>query len=228
LFQFLCFGFRERRYNLIEALTRLESRSSDPQTGFVLDLGGGPASFFAALYPHPERLLLVDVSYDLARQARARTTAHVLVADGEALPFADGSIDTVVCNSVLEHVEHPEAMASEIRRTGRNYFVQTPNGGFPLETHSFVAIPFYNLIPWEGVRQFLCTLLGANYGYVCEVRYVPPTSLGALFPEATIAHERVLGLIKSFYVYHVPIDPQAAGAADECSATTNSERTGTP
>jgi hypothetical protein len=214
-------GFRQKRYRLIQALTGVESRLAGPQAGFVLDLGGGPASFFAAMYPHAERLLLIDVDHDLARQAREKTGAHVLVADGQALPLASGSIDTIICNSVLEHVQDPWALASEIRRTARNYFVQTPNGRFPLETHSFVAIPFYSLIPWASVRQLLCRLLGANYGYVCEVCYVNQASLQSMFPEATIAHERVWGMVKSFYVYHV----QGLARATEAIATRSTKGT---
>ena len=151
LFQSLRHSSRSNRYRTIEALTQVESR-----TGVILDLGGGPASFFAAVYPYPEQVILIDVDLNLVQQALSKTFAHVLVANAQDLPFADRSVDTIVCNSVIEHVELPEAMATEIRRVGRSYFVQTPNGGFPWETHSHIPIPLYNLIPWARMRRLLC------------------------------------------------------------------------
>jgi 2-polyprenyl-3-methyl-5-hydroxy-6-metoxy-1,4-benzoquinol methylase len=198
LFQSLRRVSRSKRYRKIEALTQVESRS-----GFVLDLGGGPASFFASLYPHPEQVILVDVDYELVHQALGKTAAHVLVANGERLPFADRSIDTIVCNSVIEHVERPEAMAAEIRRVGRNYFVQTPNDGFPLETHSLIPIPLYNAIPWVKVQRLLCAVFGGDYDYVASVSYLAESKLRSLFPDAVIEYERAFGLIKSFYIYRI-------------------------
>jgi hypothetical protein len=198
LFQSLRQTSRNKRYRTIEALTRVESRS-----GVILDLGGGPASFFSALYPRPEQVILIDVDYGMVQQALDKTAVHVLVSNGENLPFADRSIDTIVCNSVLEHVERPEAMAAEIRRVGRNYFVQVPNVGFPLETHSFIPIPLYNAIPWPKVRRRLCKVFGGDYEYVSSVSYLAEPDLRRLFPDATVEYERAFGLIKSFYIYRV-------------------------
>ena len=89
LFRSLRLFFRRNRYRSIVALTQVESRS-----GFVLDLGGGPASFFSAMFPRPEQMILIDVDYDIVRQAQKKTSAHLLVADGQKLPLADRSIDT--------------------------------------------------------------------------------------------------------------------------------------
>ena len=176
-------------------------------TGFILDLGGGPASFFAAMFPKPEQVILVDVDYNRACQAKQKqSTLHVIVADGERLPLADCSVDVTVCNSVIEHVNDPDTLAAEIRRVSRDYFLQTPNGAFPLETHSFIAIPFYSLIPWARLQQLMCKMFGANYDYVSSVRYLPEQRLRLLFPEAKITYEEVLGLKKSFYVYHLNRD----------------------
>ena len=172
--------------------------------GFILDLGGGPASFFAAMFPRPEQIILVDIDCNRACQAKRKQSAlHVIVADGGRLPLADCSIEMTVCNSVIEHIDDPDALAAEVRRVSQGYFLQTPNGDFPLETHSFIAIPFYNYIPWVRLRRFVCKTFGANFEYVSSVRYLPERRLRLLFPEATITHEKLLGLKKSFYVYHL-------------------------
>jgi SAM-dependent methyltransferase len=192
--------WRLRRYRRIEALLALESLA-----GPVLDLGGGPASFFAALFPRPAQILLIDLDGDEVSRAKEREPAiSAVVADGARLPLAQGSVDAVICNSVIEHVSDPGALAGEIRRVGRSYFVQTPNGRFPLETHSFIAIPFYHLIPAGRLKGMACQLFGGDPAYIDGVRYLPEPALRRLFPEASVCYERVLGLQKSFYVYHAP------------------------
>ena len=189
---------RRKRYEVICRLLRVEEAR-----GVVLDLGGGAASFFASLFPRPDCLVLVDIDPQLARRAKEkRPAAHVVVADGGRLPFADGSVHITVCNSVIEHVEDPGLLAGEVRRISKGYFLQTPSGSFPLETHSFVAVPFYNGIPWKALRRLVCKLFGANYAYVSSVRYLSEQQLRSLFPEATVAYERAAGLTKSFYLYH--------------------------
>jgi hypothetical protein len=100
-------------------------------------------------------------------------------------------------------VAQPEIVASEIRRVGRNYFVQVPNGSFPLETHSLIPIPFYNAIPWLGMRRLLCKVFVTNFEYVSSVSYLSESRLRTLFPDAVIGYERAFGLTKSFYVYHL-------------------------
>jgi hypothetical protein len=197
LFASLRRHFRRERYLQIQDITNLEDLS-----GFILDLGGGAASFFSAAFPRPKQVVLVDISHELACEAkRKRPGLHAIVADGGRLPLADKSADMTICNSVIEHVDKPGALATEIRRASQGYFLQTPNGAFPLEPHSFIAIPFYGLIPWMWLRRLLCKVFGADFEYVNSVRYVTEQGLRSLFPDATISYERVLGLKKSFYVF---------------------------
>ena len=196
--------FRRKRYERIRETTKIESLP-----GFILDLGGKPASFFAALFPRPDQVTLLDTDYALARQARRKQPAlRAVAANGGRLPLADGSIDMAVCNSVIEHVDDPRALAAEIRRVSQGFFVQTPNGDFPVETHSFIAIPGHNLIPWTWLRRLVCKAFGANYAYVSSVRYVSKERLRSLFPEAAISYEKVLGLSRSFYVHSLDENPR--------------------
>ncbi len=191
--------FRQKRYQQVVNLLGLYSSE-----GFVLDLGGGPASFFAAVFPQPERVVLLDCSYQLVLQAKHRhPDVCAVVGDGERLPFADHSMAATVCNSVIEHVNHPDQLAQEIRRVSYAYFLQTPDGAFPVETHSFVAIPFYRWVPWEWGRRFLCRMFGARFEYISSVHYLSSQQLRELFPEATVVYEKALGLRKSFYVFHI-------------------------
>lgn len=187
---------RDKRYRQVRDVLNVES-----QNGFILDLGGGPASFFAGMFPCPEQVVLVDINLADARQARRlRPSMGAVVANGEQLPFADGTFSATVCNSVIEHVDDPTRLSREICRVSRTYFVQTPNGRFPLETHSYIAIPFYNWIPLQRVKRWICRLFGANYAYVSSVRYLSETKLKELFPNADLIYEKAFGLTKSFYI----------------------------
>ncbi|WP_029214914.1 class I SAM-dependent methyltransferase [Kallotenue papyrolyticum] len=166
-------SFRLRRYQRIRNLFHLEGTDR-----FILDLGGRPASFFAAIFPKPEQLILVEIDRQAACQAREKHSAlHVIVANGEQLPFMDPSKELTVCNSVIAHVASPQALAREVRHVSRSYFLQTPNGRFPLETHSFIGIPFYNLIPWAGLQQLMCKIFGAGYSYISSVRHLSASEL---------------------------------------------------
>lgn len=191
--------FRRKRYQHIEGLFQVES-----QNWPILDLGGGPASFFASMHPQPDRIILIDIDQHDAKRAKDNIPKlKVVVADGGQLPLADRSIVLTICNSVIEHAEFPEYLASEIRRVSQAYFVQTPNGKFPLETHSYVAIPIYRFIPWIGLRRLACRLFGANFDYVNGVSYVREEKLRYLFPEASLTKEKWLAMTKSFYLYRL-------------------------
>jgi SAM-dependent methyltransferase len=70
------------------------------------------------------------------------TVGLVRVADGGALPFRDGSFDTVVCNSVLEylkpsHLQHTlRELDRVLRSRGRMVVWGTSNRLWPIEAHS--------------------------------------------------------------------------------------------
>jgi hypothetical protein len=73
--------------------------------------------------------------------------AHV-IGDGRYLPIRDQSFDIVFSNSVIEHISTPDdqrRFAEEVRRTGRAYWVQTPDRRFPLEPH--LVTPFLHWLP---------------------------------------------------------------------------------
>jgi ubiquinone/menaquinone biosynthesis C-methylase UbiE len=111
------------------ALRLLAGRDGSPSpargSGRALDIGSGPGQIVLKL---ASRLpgwdfIGVDRSPNMIRQALAgrREGSHVefLLADGCRLPFADASFDLVLCNSVLHHLEHPQALLSEMARIAR-------------------------------------------------------------------------------------------------------------
>lgn len=196
-------GFRHRRFRFFwECLGR------HTDTRWWLDLGGGPGSYLLnelrALGVNAPRVILMDFGEDELLDARRRFPQALCVrADGEHLPFRDEQFNLVFCNSVIEHVARPAALAAEIRRTGQRFFVQTPNGAFPLESHSHLPLPFFWRMPWRAQRA-MCRLAGAQWDELMSVHYLTSQELQALFPDAQLFRERALGLTKSFYLVTLP------------------------
>jgi ubiquinone/menaquinone biosynthesis C-methylase UbiE len=95
----------------------------------VLDLGAGAGSLKAAAYPC--RVVTVDCDRAAFAQAYHTDKREGVVAAGQALPFAAGTFDLVICHHVLEHIAGLDGVLQEVRRvlksTGRMY-VSVPNG----------------------------------------------------------------------------------------------------
>ena len=123
--------------------------------------------------------------------------------------FPDKSIDIVFSNSVIEHLEtfeNQRLMANEIRRVGRTYFVQTPSFSFPIEPH-FIC-PFFHWLPFS---TRVAIIQHFSLGYidrqptrhlatetVKEFRIIKLREFTALFPDAAMHYEKVMGLTKSY------------------------------
>jgi SAM-dependent methyltransferase len=86
-----------------------------------------------------DRLPPSSLGLDLGSRSKVRDNAVTVditaaegvqvIADGDALPFAEGTFDYVWCNAVLEHVPHPMKVSAEIIRTLRPQglaFIQVP------------------------------------------------------------------------------------------------------
>jgi len=126
--------------------------------------------------------------------------------------FGDGSFDVAFSNSVIEHLftaEKQAAMAREVRRVGKAYWVQTPNFWFPIEPHFHV--PGWQWLPVR-VRVELLRRRRCGWNGPCpdpqvarkaveEVRLLRRGEVRKLFPTATIWPERVFGLVKSWVAY---------------------------
>lgn len=71
-------------------------------------------------------------------------------ADAAALPFAEGSIDTIIMNDAMEHVARPEAVLTEMMRVlrpGGRLFVNFPPYHHPFGAHlsDLIYIPWVHL-----------------------------------------------------------------------------------
>jgi len=135
---------------------------------------------------------------------------HYLEGDARDLSqFDDGEFDIVFSNSVIEHVgtwDDQVRMASEVRRVGQRYFVQTPNRFFPIEPH--FLFPGFQFLPETAKVSLLMRFrLGwfpraktrdEAVRYAREIRLLTRREVQKLFPESRLICEKFYGLTKSF------------------------------
>ena len=175
----------------------------------ILDVGGTPG-IWELLDVHP-RVTLLNAPGD-EEQGSSSAAFPLVLGDGLRLPFADSSFDIVFSNSVIEHVgssARQEIFASEVRRVARNYWVQTPNRFFPIETHLWM--PLVHLLPkrWCAflIRRFTIWELvfrprpdqkehWVNH-FLDDIRLLSGKELKAHFPDAAIRRERWFFFTKS-------------------------------
>ncbi len=193
--------FRSRRMRLFEQTFKVSSRTR------ILDVGGSRLIWdFASVQPQ-----LTILNFPSALERGARSVDQV-AADGRILPFQDKAFDIVFTNSVIEHVgsqADQQRFANEITRVGRHYWVQTPNRRFPVELH--LMLPLIHYLPkrvqhaiaarftvWELLVHPSQEQRAFYIQHVLnEIRLLDSGELQALFPDARIIAERVLGLAKS-------------------------------
>ncbi len=185
---------RARRHARFFPLARL------PHGGSVLDVGCGALGLRAlvGVGDGPVEPDLDITGLDVVEQP-SYPGPFVRADPAEGLPFADDAFDLVYCSSVIEHVppERRAAFATELRRVGRGWFVQTPAFGFPLEPHAL--LPGAHWLPPRLRRAYW--RLGATGGWE-EISLLRRSELEALFGPAL--GERVGPLVKSWVCVRPP------------------------
>jgi SAM-dependent methyltransferase len=126
-------------------------------SGHMLDAGCGTRD----IRPYLRRKGVTEVTrYDIASNE-----PDVVIGPLEALPFADATFDSALCNAVLEHVEDAERAIRELARVVKK-------GG-----HLVVAVPFlqpYHAIPGDFRRYTADGLAQVGRGAGLEVVEVLP------------------------------------------------------
>jgi hypothetical protein len=203
-------GNRFRQKRLAQFMALLEPVLQRKSEVSILDVGG-TAAFWRALpglYRDPRfRITIVNLDCEVSEQENLR----IRPGDACALPFGDGEFDLVHSNSVIEHVGHwPEMsrMATEVRRVGSGYFVQTPNIWFPIEPH--FKLPFVHWLP-EPARMAVLGRTGRAPRDVAKatlsvqrIALLSAAQMKCLFPDAELWRERVAGLTKSLVAIRKP------------------------
>lgn len=194
------YGLLNRRFRAKRMADFLERMGLTPHTR-VLDVGGTPVVW--SHVPTLPKLTLVNLTATPGLRG-----ASQVIGDGTRLPFRDDSFDIAFSNSVIEHVggrDRQYLFASELRRVGRRFYVQTPNRWFPFEPH--LLTPVIHFMPKGWQRRLIrnCTAWGVFTRptqatvneFVRTTRLLDAREMRRLFPGGEIVRERFLHLTKS-------------------------------
>lgn len=198
--------FRRRRYARFQELI-----ASLPRPLKILDIGG-EENFWKQMGVSFEDGLLITLVNLNAEPVSLPFVKSISGNACELAVFETGSFDVVFSNSVIEHVggfSEQAAMAREVSRIGKRFYIQTPARSFPIEPH--FLIPFYAVLP-QSLRIFL--LRNFNLGWYKKIpdrqqaisfltsfQLLNETQVRTLFPNSRLEKERCLGFTKS-YICH--------------------------
>jgi hypothetical protein len=199
---------RKRRFALFRRLLR-----SVPRPITILDVGGTEIFWENMGFDREKGIEILILNLDDIEVHHSNFRS--MIGDARNMKqFKDKEFDVVFSNSVIQYVganayEDQKAMASEIKRVGKSYFVQTPNKYFPLEPH--FLFPFFQFFPLK-IQIFLLThfnLPGRTKipnaieakEKVNSIRLLTEKEVIELFPDGVIVKERLGFLAKSFIAY---------------------------
>ena len=147
----------------------LKTFSQRPLAGDIcLDIGCGSGIITSALAPLFRRTVGVEYAEPTLRMARelGGSLVQFMLADGLHLPFADDSIDIIICAQVYEHVRSPAELFAEINRVlkrGGLVFFSGPNWLYPIELHYF--LPFLHWLPRPLAGRYVALFRGPGTRY---------------------------------------------------------------
>jgi SAM-dependent methyltransferase len=116
--------------------TRINALLADDMT--VVDLGAGRGEIFDEWPSYTARLMrlqgkvkhVIGLDVDAALSQHPHLDERHLITPDGAWPVKDGSVDLIVANWVLEHIENPRRLAAEVQRVlkpGGWFCARTPN-----------------------------------------------------------------------------------------------------
>lgn len=188
----------------------------------ILDLGSEDGSHIYSILQgspfQPHNIFIADINKDSIENGhRIYGFNPVLIQESKQLPFEENFFDIVYCSSVIEHVTVPKTeiwelfsgrefrqrslqrqmeFANEIKRLGKQYFVQTPYKHFPIESHSWLP-----LVGWIPRRMLISLLKFTNKFWIKKTSpdwyLLNKKEMSALFDNARIVEEKFCGITKS-------------------------------
>ncbi len=108
---------RDPRIHTAEEINALLAKHVDSKQGLLLDIGASEVQRRNAnTYEKFDGYVPVNIGTDCVRRYAKKYNRMALVANAEALPFPDASVDGVVTHAFLEHPGNPDAVLREIAR----------------------------------------------------------------------------------------------------------------
>jgi len=173
----------------------------------ILDLGGQPGPWQQVQFPLDITLLNLPGGFNTQVDVEPHRVRYLEGNACDVSEFDRGDFDLIYSNSVIEHVgpeDCQRAFASEVRRLGARYWVQTPSKWFPIEAHC--GMPLWWFYP-ERVRKSSIERWRKSLPDWTEMvegtRVLTLDHLRDLFPEASVYTEWMFGFPKSYAMYSV-------------------------
>jgi SAM-dependent methyltransferase len=193
----------------------------------VLDVGAevNPNNYeelqFIDIYQWKNNLSAVNISAEhISIIKESYPEIKAVVCDACKLPWPDKSFDVVYSNAVIEHVgsfEKQKAMADEIMRVGKRWFVTTPNRWFPFEFH--MRLPFITWLPGNGYL-WIGSIVSYNHiqgkyrmgGKHNDLRLMSARELQGCFPDSKIIKQRVTIMAETLIAVGGDIEKECVSA----------------
>jgi hypothetical protein len=203
------FTFRSKRFLQVQKL--IEEILDDQDYCHVLDLGGSEKYWLIGkdfIEANRHRLHFTIINPEV-QESVDHSLFSFSVGDACSPDLLKGrKFDLVHSNSVIEHVGDETAMrnfATNTRRLGKKFYMQTPNYWFAYEPH--FRFPGFQWLPAH-VRAFMMTKMRLGFfarqnsyqeakWHVDSIKLLSARQVAKLFPGAQIKRERFLGLSKS-------------------------------
>lgn len=202
--------FRAKRVQLLlDMIARIVAKNG---TCSVLDVGGTYTFWTTWGQGLDWAKVKVDcINLDVNHALEGKDNSSIQMMQGDACDLntiANQSYDLVFSNSVIEHVglwRRQMAMANEVRRVGKSYFVQTPYFWFPVEPH--LRTLFIHWLPqsiayrmmlrkkrgfWKKSDTVSEATLAVQSAIILDIR-----QMRELFPDAHLQNEKFMGWTKS-------------------------------
>lgn len=175
----------------------------------VLDLGCGLGGYSKVLAEAGLDVQALDVVPEYVERARS-IGVDAEAYDGERVPLADGSVDTVILLEVVEHLDDPGRLLREARRVARrNVLVTTPNctqdfADVPVEFSHMLDVDHRQFFTESSLRELLDGVFGSSV--VEQVAPIDRHLAGELLPSPLRQVHRWLdsaGLLKPKFFFRL-------------------------
>jgi ubiquinone/menaquinone biosynthesis C-methylase UbiE len=173
----------------------------------ILDAGGTAVTWQRHIHELSAQCHVTVLNKEFSERPERPDISYIVGDARDLRMFPDRTFDICFSNSLIEHVRVMDqaAIANEIRRVARGYFVQTPNRYFLVEPHFLV--PGWQFLP-VSLRAWL--LQKRDFGWmkktsdpalarksVESIRLLDEMELRKLFSDGEIHREKVGPFTKS-------------------------------
>ncbi|KKS65381.1 hypothetical protein A3A14_04595 [Candidatus Daviesbacteria bacterium RIFCSPLOWO2_01_FULL_43_38] len=114
-------GIKNNIFQRVWHFTRFRalSKMTEPVDGTILDIGchSGLCTEKIMSWTHPREVYGIDISPKAIEKAKRRIKAgKFVIGDAQDLPYEGDFFDAIFCLEMLEHVDFPEQVLSQIHR----------------------------------------------------------------------------------------------------------------